>query len=335
VYVVAIAEAESSVPSAGVAPAGQAAGGVIRAARPSRRSLWTRISRERWMYLFILPGFLFFVVFKYVPLMGNVVAFQDYSPFRGIADSPWVGLENFAALFTDPEVAQAFKNTIVLSLLQIVFAFPAPIALALLLNSLASARLKNIMQSIVYLPHFIGWVIVIAIWTEILGGDSLGSHLFASLGMGQVNVMTNPDTFPALVTSQVVWKEIGWGTIIFFAAISMISPELYEQAAVDGAGPWRRMWHITLPGMASVIALLLILRLGDVLTVGFEQLLLQQKAVGASTAQVLDTFVYYRGVIGGDWGLATAAGLFKGVIGTILVVSANRVAKRLGGQGVF
>jgi putative aldouronate transport system permease protein len=291
--------------------------------------------RERWMYLFIAPGLLFFVVFKYVPLLGNVVAFQDYSPFLGISGSRWVGLSNFAALFTDPEVASAFKNTIVLSLLQIVFAFPAPIALALLLNSLMSPRLKTIMQSIVYLPHFIGWVIVIAIWTEILGGDGLATHLFSSLGMGPVNVMADPRAFPELVTSQVIWKEIGWGTIIFFAAIAMISPELYEQAAVDGAGPWRRMWHITLPGMSSVIALLLILRLGDVLSVGFEQLLLQQKAVGASAAQVLDTFVYYRGVLGGDWGLSTAAGLVKGVIGTLLVISANKITKRLGGQGVF
>jgi putative aldouronate transport system permease protein len=287
------------------------------------------------MYLFIAPGLVFFVLLKYVPLLGNVVAFQDYSPYLGISGSRWVGLENFAGLFTDPEVASAFKNTLVLSFLQIVFAFPAPIALALLLNSLMSPRLKTFMQSIVYLPHFIGWVIVISIWMEILGGDGMATHLFSSMGMGPVDVMTNSHTFPELVTAQVIWKEIGWGTIIFFAAIAMISTELYEQAAVDGAGPWRRMWHITLPGMSSVIALLFILRLGDVLTVGFEQLLLQQKAVGNLSVQVLDTFAYYRGVLGGDWGLATAAGLVKGVIGTVLVLSANKITKRLGGQGVF
>jgi putative aldouronate transport system permease protein len=291
--------------------------------------------RARWMYLFIAPGLVYFVLLRYVPLLGNVVAFQDYSPFLGFGGSTWVGLANFSALFTDTEVIRAVKNTLVLSFLQIVFAFPAPIALALLLNTLASERLKRIMQSIVYLPHFIGWVIVVSIWTEVLGGAGLVNNLLTSWGMGPVNIMANPHGFPWLVTAQVVWKEVGWGTVIFFAAIAMIPAELYEQAAVDGAGPWRRIWHVTLPGISSVIALLLILRLGTVLSVGFEQILLQQKAVGAEAAQVLDTFVYFRGVLGGDWGLATAAGLVKGVVGTVLVLGANRIAKRMGGQGVF
>jgi putative aldouronate transport system permease protein len=287
------------------------------------------------MYVFIAPGLVYFVVLRYVPLLGNVVAFQDYSPFLGYANSPWVGLDNFRTLFTDPEVATAVKNTLVLSFLQIVFAFPAPIALALLLNSLMSGRLMRVMQSIVYLPHFIGWVIVVSIWTEILGGAGLLNQILAEWGMGPVNIMSNPDGFPWLITAQVIWKEVGWNTIIFFAAITMIPLERYEQAAVDGAGPWRRIWHITLPGLMTVIALLLILRLGMVLTVGFEQILLQQRAVGAEAAQVIDTFTYFRGVLGGDWGLSSAVGLVKGVIGTILVLCANWFAKRVGGQGVF
>jgi putative aldouronate transport system permease protein len=307
-----------------------------RPAMPThRRPLWSRMWHERWMYLFILPGLLFFVVFRYVPLLGNVVAFQDYSPFLGITQSTWVGLSNFTGLFTDPDVVTALQNTLVLSLLQIGFAFPAPIALALLLNSLASERLKRLLQSIVYLPHFIGWVVVVSIWTQVLGGDGLLNHLLADVGAGPLDIMSNPDAFPWLVTAQVVWKEIGWNTILFFAAIGMISPQLYEAAAVDGAGPWRRMWHITLPGISSVIALLFILRLGSVLSVGFEQILLQQKAVGAEAAQVIDTFVYYRGVVGGDWGLSTAVGLIKGVIGTVLVIGSNWLIKRLGGQGVL
>lgn len=287
------------------------------------------------MYVFILPGLLFFVVFRYVPLLGNVVAFQDYSPFLGFADSAWVGLRNFQELFTDSEVITAVENTLVLSFLQIVFAFPAPIALALLLNSLASERLKRVMQSVVYIPHFIGWVIVVSIWTEVLGGAGLLNRILADVGAGPVSIMDNPDAFPWLITAQVIWKEVGWNTIIFFAAISMISPQLYEAAAVDGAGAWRRMWHVTLPGIAGVIALLLILRLGMVLSVGFEQIILQQKAVGAEAAQVIDTFVYYRGVVGGDWGMSAAVGLLKGVLGTALVVGANWVTKRFGGQGVF
>jgi putative aldouronate transport system permease protein len=287
------------------------------------------------MYLFLLPGFVFFVLFKYVPLLGSVIAFQDYSPFLGLANSSWVGLENFAALITDSEVAIAVRNTLFLSLLQLIFAFPAPIALALLLNSLISERIKRVVQAVVYLPHFIGWVIVVSIWQQILGGAGMLTDVVQSFGGPAMNLMSDPRLFPALVTAQVIWKEVGWGTIIFFAAITMIPSEQYESAAMDGAGPWRRMWHVTLPGITQVIVLLLILRLGTVLTVGFEQILLQQPAVGADAAQVLDTFVYFRGIVGGDWGIATAAGLIKGIIGTALVIAANRLAKRLGGQGAF
>ncbi|WP_163509081.1 ABC transporter permease [Fodinicola acaciae] len=294
-----------------------------------------RMWRERDMYAFVLPGFLFFVVFAYLPLLGNIAAFQDYSPFLGFGGSTWVGLDNFAAMFTDPAVWDALRNTLVISVLQIVFAFPAPIALALLLNSLISERVKRIMQTIVYLPHFLSWVIVIAIWQAVVGGAGPLADLLAKLGAGHVNVMANPDTFPILVTSQVIWKDVGWGTVIFFAAISAIPPELYESAAADGAGAWRRIWHITLPGLIPVTLLLLILRLGSVLTVGFEQILLQQPAVGAEASQVLDTFVYFRGVVGGDWGLATAAGLLKGIVGTVLIVAANRLAKRSGAEGLF
>ena len=287
------------------------------------------------MYVLIVPGCLYFVVFRYVPFLGNVAAFQDYSPFLGFAGSPWVGLENFVSLLTDPQATTALQNTLSISFLQVVFAFPAPLALALLLNSVMSERVKRFIQSVVYLPHFLSWVIVVSLWQAILGGDGLINALLRSGGLGPVNIMTNPDLFKLLVTSQVIWKEVGWGTIIFLAAITMIDKELYEAAAVDGAGAMRRLWHITLPGLSSVIVLLLILRLGSVLTVGFEQILLQQPAVGADAAQVLDTFVYYRGVLGGDWGTAAAAGLVQGVIGTVLVIAANRFSKRLGYEGAF
>lgn len=298
---------------------------------PLRRRIWL----ARWPYLFILPGFVYFVVFRYVPLLGNVVAWQDYSPFLGIGGSPWVAWDNFARLLTDPEVATALVNTLVLSVLQIGFAFPAPLLLALLLNSIVSERVKRFVQSVVYLPHFIGWVIVVSIWQAFFGGTGVISEGVSRLTGQPVNLMTDPDSFALMITSQVVWKEIGWGTIIFLAAMALVPAERYEAAAVDGAGAWRRMWHVTLPGIASVVVLLLILRLGSVLTVGFEQIILQQDAVGADVAQVLDTFVYYRGVIGGDWGLATAAGLIKGLVGTVMVLGANWAAKRFGGEGAF
>ena len=317
-------------PAVTAAPVERSRAGV----RP-RRTLWQRMRREWQMYVFIVPGVLFFLVFAYVPLAGNVVAFQDYSAFRGVAGSAWVGMQNFVALFTDDEVLTSLRNTLIISLLQIAFAFPAPIALALFLNSLLGERIKRMIQTVVYLPHFISRAIVIAIWKKILGGAGPVAELFEMLGVHGVNIMTNPDTFKMLVVSQVIWKDIGWGTIIFFAAIAAIPTELYESAATDGAGSWRRMWHITLPGLVPVISLLLILTVGNVLTVGFEQLLLQQPAVGSDAAQVLDTFVYYRGIAGGDWGLSAAAGLLKGVIATVLVVAANKVAKRLGTGGIF
>lgn len=300
-----------------------------------KNGLWHRMRREWQMYVFIVPGLIFFLVFAYLPMLGNVVAFQDFSPFRGILGSDWVWFDNFINLFSDTEVIKALVNTLIISGLQILFAFPAPLLLALFLNSLMSDKLKKTLQTIVYLPHFISWVIVIAIWQKILGGAGPIAQLFELFGMHGVNVMTNPDTFKMLVVSQVIWKDVGWGTIIFFAAITAIPTELYESAATDGAGAWRRMWHVTLPGLVPVISLLLILTVGNVLTVGFEQLLLQQPAVGSDAAQVLDTFVYFRGIAGGDWGLSAAAGLLKGIIATVLVVASNRVAKRLGTGGIF
>ncbi len=287
------------------------------------------------MYVLIAPGLLFFVVFRYLPLLGNIAAWQDYSPFLGFRRSPWVGWANFAQIFTDPELLNALRNTLLLSGLQIVFAFPAPLALALLLNSVISIRIRRWIQTVVYLPHFIGWVIVVSIWNQLLGPTGVLNHVLKLFGFRAADIIGNPDAFAVLVTAQVIWKEVGWGTIIFLAAMLAIPQELYESAALDRAGPWRRIWHVTLPGIASVIILLLILRLGSVLSVGFEQILLQQPAVGADAAQTLDTFVYFRGINGGDWGLATAAGLVKGLIGTVLVLGANRAAKKMGGEGVF
>lgn len=287
------------------------------------------------MYVLFVPGALFFVVFTYVPLLGSIAAFQNYSPFLGFGHSPWVGFANFSAVFSNPEAMTALVNTVIISALQVVFVFPAPIALALLLNSLITGKMRRLVQSVVYLPHFIGWVIVISIWQNVLGPTGGVNSLFHHLGMSTAGFMTNPGTFKLLVTSQVIWKETGWGTIIFFAAISQINPDLYEAAAIDGAGAWRRMRHITLPGLSNVIALLLILQLGNVLSVGFEQILLQVPAVGNNAGQVIDTFVYFYGIQGGNWGVATAVGLLKGVVGTVLVLTANRVAKRLGTMGLF
>jgi putative aldouronate transport system permease protein len=291
--------------------------------------------RERWMYLLLLPGLLYVVLFRYAPLVGNVIAFQDYSPYLGFADSAWIGLQNFADLLTSPEVGTALANTMIISGLQLVLFFPAPIALALLLNSLMTESVKRAIQSVVYLPHFIGWVIVVSIWQQVLGGDGLVNQLLRNHGLQTVSVMTNPDLFKPLMVLQDIWKEVGWGTIVFLAALTAIDLSLYESAAIDGAGPWRRLLHVSLPGIRGIVVLLLILRLGSILTVGFEQILLQQPNVGAQAGQVLDTFVYFKGIVAGDWGLSAAVGLLKGALGTLLVIGANWAVKRLGEQGVF
>jgi putative aldouronate transport system permease protein len=316
------------------------AAGRLLAAPPAERtvaraSVWRRLSRDRWMYLFMLPGLLYFLIFVYVPLLGNIIAFQDYSPFLGFRGSEWVGLENFRQLFTDPDFELALTNTLKIEALQLLFAFPAPLMLALLLNSLISEPIKRAIQSVVYLPHFLSWVIVISLWQQVFGGDGFINQILRNQEMSSVNVMTNPDIFKPLVVLQSMWKDIGWGTIIFLAALTKIDTQLYEAAVMDGAGGWRRLRDVTLPGIKSVVILLLILRLGSMFSLGFEQYFLQRNAVGAEASEVLDTFVFFRGIQGGDWGFATAVGLVRGVVGAVLIIAANWFAKRIGEEGIF
>jgi putative aldouronate transport system permease protein len=298
-------------------------------------TLRQRIWRDRWMYLFFLPGVFYFLIFIYVPLIGNVIAFKHYSPFLGIRASPWVGFDNFTRIFDDPDFATALKNTLQIEALQLIFAFPAPLALALLLNSMVSERVKRSIQSIVYLPHFLSWVIVISLWQQVFGGDGFINHALRNQGMDTINIMSNPDFFKPLVVLQMIWKEAGWGTILFLAALTKIDVSLYEAAVMDGAGGWRRLRDVTLPGIRPVIILLLILHLAFALSVGFEQYYLQRNAVGADAAEVLDTFIYFRGIQDGDFGFAAAVGMVRGVAAAILIFAANWVARKFGEEGIF
>ncbi|WP_439944294.1 ABC transporter permease [Streptomyces sp. BBFR115] len=300
-----------------------------------RRSLWVRIRRDRTLLLLMAPGIVYFLVFQYLALFGNVIAFKEYMPFLGIKDSPWVGFANFRALFTEPAFWDAALNTVVLALVQLVFYFPVPLALALLLHSLVRGRVRKFVQSVVYLPHFISWVIVVALFQQVLGADGVLNGVAGGADGHLVDVIGNPDLFRPLMVLELIWKECGWGTIIFLAALAQIDEGLYEAAALDAAGPWRRFWHVTLPGLRAVIFLLLILRLGDILSVGFEQILLQRDAFGPDVAEVIDTYVFYHGIRDQNWGIAAAAALFKGVIGACLVFTANKIAHRMGEQGVY
>ena len=290
---------------------------------------------NRAVYLFILPGLLWYAVFHYLPILGNVIAFKDYSIFVGILDSPWVGLDNFREIWSDPAFEVALRNTLIIEGLQLLFAFPAPLALALLLNSLINERVKRGIQSVVYLPHFLSWVIVIAVWQQLFGGDGFLNQILLNQGFDRISIMSNPDFFKILVVLQSIWKEAGWGTIIFLAALTKIDVQLYEAAAMDGAGGFRRLINITLPGIRPIIVLLLILRLGSMLTVGFEQYFLQRNAVGADAAEVLDTFVYFRGIVNGDWSFAAAVAVVRAIYGAIMIYVANRLANKFFGEGIF
>jgi putative aldouronate transport system permease protein len=301
----------------------------------ARVSLRSRLRRDWPLLLMVVPAVALLVVFAYVPMAGTVMAFQSYSVYTGFLHSPWVGLANFQALLGDPLFWQAFRNTLVISAVQLVLYFPVPIALAILLNSILSSKIRGVIQAVVYLPHFFSWVLVITLFQQMLGGAGVLNAFLRQHDLGVLNVMANPGFFKYLVTAQAVWKEAGWGIIVFLAALVAIDQNLYEAAAADGAGRWRRLWHITLPGMRGVIVLMLVLRLGNALTVGFEQMLIQRDMVGRDAAEVLDTFAFYYGVVNNNFSYGAAAGLFKGVLSLVLILAANRLAHAFGEDGLY
>ncbi|MBB5783143.1 ABC transporter permease [Nonomuraea jabiensis] len=295
----------------------------------------TRLRRDRTLLVMTVPALVLLVAFTCVPMLGSVMAFQFYDVYTGFWDSVWVGTANFQQLLADPLFWQAFRNTLVISAVQLVLYFPVPIALALLLDSILSARIRSFIQSVVYLPHFFSWVLVVTIFQQMLGGAGALNSFLRRHGFAVWDVMTDPAAFKYLITAQAVWKEAGWGVIVFLAALAAIDQQRYEAAAVDGAGRWRRMWHITLPGMRGVIVLMLVLRLGNALAVGFEQMLIQRDAVGRDASEVLDTFAYFYGVVNNNFSYGAAAGLFKGVLSLVLILAANKLAHAFGEDGLY
>jgi putative aldouronate transport system permease protein len=308
-------------------------GAPVSASRKAAVKIW----RDRFLYFLVLPGLLYFIIYKYIPMLGMIIAFQEYSPFLGFTGSEFVGLRHFSRIFSEPEVLRVIWNTLYLSFLQIAFAFPAPIILAVLLNEVRNQLYKRLIQTVVYLPHFLSWVIVVGLFFIFLRSNGIINRILqVYLGFEvPVDFLTEPDFFRPLIIIQVIWKEIGWGTIIFLAALAGINPDLYEAAIVDGANRWRQIWHITLPGIRSTIVILLILRLGHVLDSGFEQIFLMLNAFNMEIGNVLDTFVYYKGIQQSDYSFATAVGMFKGVVGLILVGGANYLAKKFGEEGIY
>ncbi|MCK9862846.1 MULTISPECIES: ABC transporter permease subunit [Paenibacillus] len=302
----------------------------------TRPNVLARLKKDKWLYLLLTPGLLYFIIFKYVPMWGVLLAFKNYQPFLGFWKSDWVGLEHFRVFFTNPEFFMLLRNTLILSLYNLVFYFPAPIILALLLNELRLAFFKRIVQTLIYIPHFISLVIVASLTYVFLTteGGVINEFLFKYTG-AKIDFLASPDWFRPMIIMQTIWKETGFGTIIFLAALAGVDVEQYEAAITDGANRWRQLWHITLPSIRSTIIILLILRMGDVLDNGFEQIFLMLNPLNRESAEVFDTYVYMMGITQGAFSYSTAVGLFKAVIGVTLVLGANWLAKRFGQSGIY
>lgn len=299
--------------------------------------LGMRIWRHRVFYLMMLPAVVLLAIFAYWPMYGVIIAFKDYSYRVGILGSKWVGLKHFATLFGPdmPGFWPAFKNTIIINLLKLAFGFPAPIMLAIMLNAVRNKGLKNVMQTIVYLPHFVSWVIVAGLLFSLF--DERSGALFTFLTkMGfEVDVFGNGNQFLALLVLSDIWKEVGWSAIIYLAALTGISPEFYEAARIDGANTVKQFWYITIPLLLPTITIMLILRVGGLIGGGFDQIYNLYNDRVSSVSEVLDTYVYKYGIGEGMFELGTAVGLFTNVINIVLLLSANGIVKLMGGDGLY
>ncbi|WP_139996780.1 ABC transporter permease [Paenibacillus paridis] len=307
-----------------------------RVPQPRTSELKKRLWKNKWLYVMLLPGVFYFIIFKYIPMLGLAIAFQDYKPFKGIGGSNWVGLKHFERLFTEPDFLNILANTLLLFGMNLLFFFPVPIILALMLNEVRLSFFKRTFQTLVYLPHFMSWVIIVSISFVMLTSDGgIVNELLAYFGFEKVNFLLSPEWFRPTYIIQVIWREAGWGTIIYLAAIASVDPGLYEAARMDGAGRLRQVWHITLPAIRSVIIILLILKIGDVLELGFEHVYLLLNSMNRDVAEIIDTYVYTAGLRQGQFSYSTAIGFFKSFIGLVLVMAANRLAKKMGEEGVY
>lgn len=287
-------------------------------------------------YLMIFPGVLLFLIFRYVPMFGLFIAFKSYTPFRGVWKSEWIGFDNFVRLFSENDFLLLLKNTLYLNLLDVFVGFPFPILLALLLNEVRIKYFKNSMQTILYAPHFLSWVVIVGITMLFLRTQDGGVNvLLNALGFDSINFLANSESFRFVWLFHNIWQGAGWGAIIYLAAIASIDPALYEAATVDGASRLRQMWHITLPSLKTVIVIMFILRLGNFIDVGFEHIFLLQNPLNLRVSDVFETYVYRQGLVEGDFSYSTAVGLFKSVVGLVMIVTANTIAKRLGEEAVY
>lgn len=301
------------------------------ATRNPGRNLGKRILQHKYLYFMLLPCLLYFIVFNYLPMSGLVLAFKEYKFNMGIFGSPWVGLEYFTQFFNDYQFKLLIKNTLIISCMKLFIGLPFPIILALLFNEIRHKKFKGVAQSISYLPHFLSWVVVIGMLQRVLAPDTgLLNEMFGAFGGdSSIFYMMEGKYFYSIMFWSHIWKGIGWDSIIYLAAISGINPELYEAGKIDGTNKWNEIWSITLPSITPTIVILFILSLGSILSAGFDQIYLLRTPGNMHLAEILDTYIIRVGLQNGQFGYATAVGMVQGVIGFILVVSANKISRKV------
>jgi len=291
--------------------------------------------RNGQVWLMLVPVLAYFAVFQYGPMYGAMIAFKDFSPALGIADSPWVGWQWFKEFFGGLYFERVVSNTLLINLYDLLFGFPAPIILALLLNEITSMRFRRFVQTITYLPHFISVVVVAGMMLDFLARDGVVNDLIVALGGARIAFMSEPGWFRGIYVGSEIWQSVGWGSIIYIASMAAIDPSLYEAARIDGANRWQRMRYVTLPGILPVVMTMLVLRLGQMMTVGFEKIILLYNSSTYETADVISTYVYRRGILEANYSIGAAVGLFNAVVALALLVIANRLSKRMTGNSVW
>ncbi|SFD52035.1 putative aldouronate transport system permease protein [Paenibacillus catalpae] len=301
----------------------------------TNRSLWSRIIRHRYLYLMVLPGFLTVLVFNYFPMYGILIAFKNYSASKGIMDSPWVGFKYFNTFFHDPMAFRVLKNTLLLGVFTLFWSFPAPIILALLFNELRNKRFKKIVQTVSYFPHFISVVIVAGMIKEFTARDGLFNDIISFFGGTPIMFLLEPDYFRTIFISSGIWQGIGFGTIIYLAALSGIDPTLYDVAEVDGANRWKKVVHITWPSLKSTTVILLIFAVGGILGSDFQKIILLYSPETYSVADVIGSYVYRQGILGAQYEYTTAIGLFMSVISFIVLYLTNLISRKVSDTSLF
>lgn len=299
-------------------------------------NLGKQIIKNKYIYLILLPGVMYYIIFSYVPMYGIQLAFKDFMINKGILGSPFVGLDKFKYVLADDLFWRAFKNTLIISFGKLIFVFPVPILLAILINEVSDGRFKKFMQTVFTFPHFLSWVIVSGIVLNIFNSTGAINNLISTLGFEKQNFLVNLFLFRPLLFITEAWKETGWSSIIYLAAITTINPEIYEAAVLDGANRFQKIFHITWPGIKSTVVILLILTIGSTMTSGFDQIFNLYNPVVYAVSDIIDTYIYRVTFQGStDFGFSTAMGLFKSVINFALLLSANKIAKKLGNEGLL